>query len=408
MLITLVAACAVLVVQTIYRARSERLAASWVLAVNEDLPNQTGRIDLLSAAYRIDRCFKSMEGPSSNQAGIKLSPNRDDQKVLFITEVRSAIVNAETMKPTSSEYFCHANLTLNPKKSSPGKHNQSFPIPTHMDWRLVTLVPGMMDIHLPEGFGLPIRNGTLLDYFTMALNLNASAPKETVRIKTQIAYSGRPNTRALFLRPLYVYQQFRQKSGAKVGEETGHVGAACGLSCNRNMVGVNPSQSIDFRVPEHPGASCCVANASDGGIMRQFDADNTIHWMVPPGKHRYTTDVTKELELPFDTTAHLVTGHLHPMGKALRLVDTDSGAVIFEIRAEDHQGKTGVKSISEIVSRSGIPLRKDGHYELQADYENTTSGDVDAMAIMYLYLAESPDKTAMVANRQTPDSRPGL
>lgn len=407
-MITLGIVVAVFAVQKVARARSERLAASRVLAVNEDLPNQTGRIDLLSGAYRIDRCFKSMEGPYSNQAGIKLSPNQDDQKVLFITEVQSSIVNAETLKPTSSEYFCHANLTLNPKKSSPEKHNQGFAVPTHMDWRLITLVPGVMDIHLPDGFGLPVKNGTPLDFFTMALNLNASAPKETVRIKTLVTYSSRQDTRALFLRPLYVHQQFRQKSGARVAENDSHAGAACGLSCNRNMLGLNPSRSIDLRVPDHPGATCCVANASNSGIMRQFDADNTIHWMVPPGKHRYTTDVTAEFELPFDTTAHFVTGHLHPMGKALRLIDTDSKTVLFEIRAEDHKDKTGVKTISEIVSRSGVPLRKNGHYELQADYENTTSSDVDAMAIMYLYLAESPDKASMVAGPKTADSTAGL
>ena len=407
-MITLGIFAAVFILQIVSHARSERLAAPRVLAVNEDLPNQTGRIDLLSAAYRIDRCFKSMEGPNGNQAEIKLSPNGNDQEILFITEVRSAMVNAETLKPTSSEYFCHANLTLNPVKSSPEKHNQSFAAPTHMDWRLLTLVPGMMDLHLPEGFGLPVRNGTFLDFYTMALNLNASAPKETVRIETQITYSHSPHTRALFMRPLYVHQQFQQKSGAEIVEGGSHAGAACGLSCSRDMLGLNPSRSINLSIPEHPGATCCVANASVGGIMRQFDADNTIHWMVPPGRHRYTTDVTKEFELPFDTTAHFVTGHLHPLGKALRLIDADSGAVIFEIRAEDHQDKVGVKAMSEIVSRSGVPLRKDGHYELQADYDNTTSGDVDAMAIMYLYLAEFPDTTSIAVNQKAPDSITGF
>ena len=45
-----------------------------------------------------------------------------------------------------------------------------------------------MDIRLREGFGVPLKAGTRLDNFTMALNQNAGKPDRTVRMKTNIWY----------------------------------------------------------------------------------------------------------------------------------------------------------------------------------------------------------------------------
>ena len=133
--------------------------------------------------------------------------------------------------------------------------------------------------------------------------------------------------------------------------------------------------------------------------MQQFGSDNTIHWMVPPGKHSFRTDVTAQMELPYDTTAHLITGHLHPYGKSMRLIDKKSGKVLFEITSQDFADKVGVLRMSEIVSQVGVPLRKDHQLEMVADYENTTDHPIDAMAIMYLYLAESPDRELFAAKQ---------
>ena len=263
-----------------------------------------------------------------------------------------------------------------------------------MDWRLATLVPGAMDMKLPEGFGLPIKNGTLLDYFTMSLNQNQGTPEQTVRIKTRIDYAADKPMRSLFRRAIYVHQQYRQATGQQVVEDSQmHAGAQCGQSCPRNQLGKNPSYFLDLAGGQHPGASCCVDLASAGGIVQQFGADNTVHWMVPPGKHSFATDVSKQLELPYATTVHCAFGHLHPYGKGLRLVDKKTGQVVCEVKSEDYSDKLGVKHMSEVSSTQGLPLAKDGQYELVADYDNGTDHPIDAMAIMYLYLAESPDKS---------------
>ena len=369
------------------------LATSSILS-NSESPGGKGHLEILSEAYSIDRMFQSMEGPSGNQPMLKLSPGCKDDEVLFVTGVSSQVVDAKNRAEVSPEFFCHANLTLNPATSSPDKHNASFEQPTHMDWRLATLVPGSMSLQLPEGFGVPVKNGTLLDYYTMALNQNPGVPSQKIRIKSRIDYTRAPNTRALFRRSVYVHQQYRETHAAAPAAipATEHAGAACGLSCDRNQLGKDPSLFVNLSSPAHPGATCCVSNASAGGLMKQFGNNNTIHWMIPPGKHSFKTDVTAQMELPYDTTAHLITGHLHPCGKSMRLVDKMTGKVICEITSEDFSDKVGVKHMSEILSPGGIPIRKDSQLELVADYENTTDHPIDAMAIMYLYLAESPDR----------------
>ena len=405
LLVLLAVASTVLVVQKTVQSRIRAWETPSILNTSENNANGRGSVEILSAPYRLDRVYQSMEGPSGNQGGIKLSPERGNDEVLYVTGVKSEVVDKDNKHSVSQEYFCHANLTLSQMSTDPETHNQGFARPTHMDWRLATLMPGRMEMKLPEGFGVPVKNGTLLDYFSMSINQNESAPRQTVRFRSKIDYTSAADTRALFRRSIYVHQKFRESvpdltqtvtADAQAGV---HVGAQCGSSCGRNQLSTIPSLAIDLSKPSHPGAACCVVSASMGGAARQFGEDSTIHWMVPPGEHSYTSDVSPQFELPFDTTAHYITGHLHPFGKRMRLIDKDNSCVVFEITSKDFSDKLGVQYMSEIINKPGVKLRKGGHYELVADYNNTTASPIDAMAIMYVYLAEDPDKSSSGAGR---------
>ncbi len=159
------------------------VAGAWWYADNLDSPRVLGRtdhgdgshsVDILSPAYKLDRVYKSMRGPHSNQPRLRLAEQLGHDEILWLTGVETSLVEAESLEPISNEYFCHANLTFNPDTTSPEEHNDAFESPTHVDWRLFTLIPGRLRIELPLGFGLPIKNGTLVDYYTMALNQNPS------------------------------------------------------------------------------------------------------------------------------------------------------------------------------------------------------------------------------------------
>ena len=112
------------------------------------------------------------------------------------------------------------------------------------------------------------------------------------------------------------------------------------------------------------------------------------HWVVPPGHHIYTTEITPQLNLPFDTTIHYATIHVHPFARGMELRDMTTGTTIFRLHSQDWPDRVGVAYVEEFKSTEGIPIQRDHRYELSAEYDNTTDTDTDAMAILYLYFLE--------------------
>lgn len=370
----------------------------------------SGVVSLLSTAYRLDRVYMSMTGPHGNHAQIQLSDAAAGDETLWVTSVESDMVDADSLAAVSNEFFCHANLTLNPETTDPERHNASLDSPGHADWRLFTLIPGRMSMRLPAGFGLPIKNATLLDYFTMALQQNPG-PERDVRMQTRIAYqrsvAGQPPPRALFRRALYVYQQYTDKKvvAAELPNiDPAHLGEFCAENCpvNQQVMGGN---QFGEDLSRHPGASCCVPNASVDGVVSQFGLENTTHWIVPPGRHQYRSEVTPQLRLPFDTTVHYVTGHLHPLGKSLRLVDLETGETVFEITSRSFEDRLGVDWMSEWDSTEGVPIHAGRRYALIAEYDNTLDHAIDAMGIMYLYALDEPPAKVATRREGNPSDR---
>ena len=140
-----------------------------------------------------------------------------------------------------------------------------------------------------------------------------------------------------------------------------HVGAGCG-ELTKASVAESPSAK--------PGQ----------GLMN--------HWVVPPGHHIYTTEITPQLNLPFDTTIHYATIHVHPYARGMELRDMTTGTTIFRLNSQDWPDRVGVAYVEEFKSTDGIPIQRDHRYELSAEYDNTTDVDTDAMAILYLYFLE--------------------
>jgi hypothetical protein len=363
------------------------------------------KLELLSPTSRLDKVYKSMEGPRYNHALIPVSTTASPEETVWVTGIRTDLVDPYSGKEISKEFFCHANLTLNPETLTPAEHNARFPQPTHLNGTLFTLVPGLMDIQLPEGFGIPVRGNSKLDCYLMALNQNPGLPDRSLRMKTQIELQKNKPLKPLFYRTPILYQRYQDESaiaalptlslpgGMGIGHGMGsHPGELCAPSCEKDQLSSLPTL---FRssTPRADGRAndyryCCVDNASLGGILEQFGNDHTIHWMVPPGKHTYRAEITQQLNLPFDTTAHYITGHLHPMGTRLVMRDLDTQETVFEIDAQCMKDRLGVLEISIIKSIEGIPIYTDHRYELIADYDNTSNEPIDAMAILYLYLLD--------------------
>ena len=110
-----------------------------------------------------------------------------------------------------------------------------------------------------------------------------------------------------------------------------------------------------------------------------------MHWLIPPGRYESHVPVTEQLAVPYDTTAHYATGHLHPYAKSLALVDTTAQRTLFTIHSRDFDDRIGVAEMEELSLPQGVELFKDHQYELVTVYDNPTSEPVDAMSILYVY-----------------------
>ncbi|HYV51318.1 MAG TPA: hypothetical protein VE910_05395 [Dongiaceae bacterium] len=319
-----------------------------------------GSVTLLSQTYTLDRIYHSMQGPYGILGDIELE-REDPKKVVWITGVETTVMGKDGETAISPEFFCHANLTLSEKGNTPDAHNASFGGETHLDWRLFTLVPGRLSQHLPEGFGVPVLGGEPLDFLAMSLNQNVTDRTVLARFRTKVFYvpDGVRPMHAVFRRALYGYEQMGHgvKEGACMGGS--HPGQACGPFQGRT--------------------------ASKHGFVQSVGPEKTIHWLVSPGEYEAHTPVDDQLNLPFDTTVHYVTGHLHPFGVSLALRDLTTDETLFTIKAQDWNDRLGVADMDEISSPEGIALHHDHKYELVTVYNNTTPADIDAMSILYLY-----------------------
>ena len=313
-------------------------------------------LTLVSDEYRLDKIYRSMEGPMSIASGIHFA-NRDKSRVQWVTGLETQVVDATEETPISQEFFCHSNLTFAEHSVTPSAVNQRFGGKTHFDWRLFTLAPGRLSIELPPGFGVPVPADTPLDYLTMSLNLNPHSNPVNVRMRTTVhtIAAGEPGapSKALFRRALYVLQP--KDPSAQMGP-----------ACMANSM-------------QHIGAGCAEFKPPEGAVN---------HWIVTPGHHVYKTEITPQLNLPFDTTVHYATIHVHPFARAMELRDLTTGQIILQLHSRDWADRLGVAHVDEIKSISGIPIFRDHRYELSAEYDNTSPSKTDAMAILYLYLLE--------------------
>ena len=322
-------------------------------------------LTLVSDPYRLDKIYHSMEGPMSIQSGIRLA-TAEKSKVQWITGLETQVVDATEQKPISQEFFCHSNLTFGEHGLTPDQHNEELGGKTHLDWRLFTLVPGRLAIDLPPGFGVPIPKDAALDYLTMSLNLNARDRAVNVRMRTKVHTiagdePGAP-TKALFRRALYVMQRRSQAA------DTGH-------SCMANAR------------TQHIGAGC--AEVSKANLTAGKPGEDLMNqWSVPPGRHAYTMEITPQLNLPFDTTIHYATIHVHPFARGMELRDLTTGITVFRLNSQDWPDRIGVAHVDEFKSVDGVRIFRDHRYELSAEYDNTSASNADAMAILYLYLLE--------------------
>jgi len=341
------------------------LACGLAVAEEKPLPGspapEVRSLDVLSKTYLVDRKYKSMLGPESTQP-VFLS-QADPPELLWVTGFRAVMVGADGATPASQEFMCHSNLDLNMNL-----HRRLFGLARDLPNRVFTLSQGQQEIRFPDGFGLPVLSSEPFRLTTQVLNHNIEGKSFEVRHKVTIDYV-RDADLAAPLKPLFQV-------------------AATGMVL---MDGKNPYYGIPDPNAEAHGPGCLVGqNAQDTGFILTDPQGGrfTGHWLVKPGRQVNHSNITRYMNLPFDTTVHYIAIHLHPFAESLELRDLTAGTSVYTSRVRPSEGRIGIDHVDHFTSAEGIPLYKDHQYELVSVYDNTSGEDQDSMAVMYMYLLD--------------------
>jgi hypothetical protein len=311
-------------------------------------------LTLVSETLRIDTTYHSMEGPYY-QVRFTMGPaERSD--IVWITAMSADVVTPK-LAPLPVEFFCHANLDFDADV-----HRRLFKTDRAISNRLFTLSQGHEVMRFPDGFGIPVRTNETLSLTTQVLSNNGvDAPKEVrVRIRVHYVRSGERPMKALALTSAI--------GAVSTDGQNGHHGMHDGHQMGAATAGVAKSQH-EFR----------------DTLGHRFSG----HWIVPPGQHRVRTVVTEWMKVEPDTRVHYIGVHVHPFAQRITLRDMTTGQEVFTSHITPLEGRIGISKVTDFSSARGLRLHADHHYELIADYENPTPRDVDAMAVLFLYVRDA-------------------
>ena len=314
---------------------------------------------VLSEVYTVDRKYRSMMGPYSEQ-DIVLG-DAENPELLWITGYRAVMVGPEGEQPMAQDFMCHSNLDIDVDA-----HNKLLGASYGFGSRLFTLSQGQLEVRFPEGFGIPILSSEPLSLATQVLNLNHEGEPLQVRHKVSVEFVrdsdiGIP-MKALFPSSAYgltLLEGDEGYFGVKDPEQEAH-GPGC-------LVGSNASE-----------------HEYDDGMGRKFSG----HWVVPPGRQVNRTLVTELMRLPYDTRIHYIAVHLHPFAESLELRNLTTGETLFQSQAQNFEDRIGLAHVDSFSSVEGIPVDADHEYEIVSVYNNTSQEEQDSMAVMYLYLRD--------------------
>jgi hypothetical protein len=315
-----------------------------------------------------------MFGPMDRDEVTLLST--EEPEVLWITGIRVEIVGADGESTESPEFFCHS-VFLN-TQSQPRNRERILGPRLGRGKKLFTLVQGLTDVRFPEGFGMPVLSNDLFESQVMVMNPSERDEAIHVGVDSRIDFIRDSELdqkmKPLFVLPLVTKVPVEGQGADHASHEHG------GESCLSSDADATAATSVD-RLGH---TKVLPITRSESGI------EQTGHWYVPPGRHVYRHRLEPMAKrLPFDTRAHYIFGHLHPFGESLELIDVTTGESVFKAIAHNYPDQIAVEEITHYSSTEGIPILRNHEYEIVAVYNNTTSHDVDSMAVMYLYLHDA-------------------
>jgi len=339
--------------------RSASAAASEVQTMN-----------IRSASLSIDTIYRSMQGPYETQ----LVQFNEDEELLWLTGYKAQVMDAQSGERLSDGFMCHNNLNIAQKEELPWRVKT-----LGTSTRLFTLTEGQTEVKLPEGFGVPIPANAEMNAISQVLNHNQPKINLEAVHNIELQYL-KESELAEPLIPLYQQAVFVTKQVSGPAGEQGQP-PVCGVE-------EPDSSSILGKRPKH----VCAIEYSKEEYNPYHDRQGrsfTGHWKIPNGMEVLETDVTRMLNLPYNTTVHYIGVHMHPFAKSLELWDVTADTMLFKAHVKGYEQGIGIEEIDHYSSQQGFEVFADHHYKLRSVYDCTDSLEHHtAMATMFLYLRD--------------------
>jgi len=316
-----------------------------------NITNKNQTLSLITPTLVVDQIYKSMEGPKVMRS-FQIDSKTDD--LVWITSFETKAISTNEVDALSNDYICHTNIDF-----YDGEHysrwNLNERIGQHYP-RLTSMSNGIEKYNFPDGFGFPVFGNENLFLSTQTLNHNIKSDPFSVKHQINLGYKPHSKT----MKPLQSKTVFIM------------------LPYNTD----NP-----FQGPTEANPNMCLP-VETGNHSYSNDKGESLsgHWVVFPGRKRYSYDITHQLQLKDSTTLHHIATHLHPYAETLTLKNKTKDTVIFTSIAENYTDKTGLKRVSSFSSAEGVMLYPDHAYELILEVNNTSGSDQDMMASMFLFL----------------------
>ncbi|MDA0376621.1 MAG: hypothetical protein O3A80_04940 [bacterium] len=321
--------------------------------------------DFISKTLVIDDIYPSMRGPYDKVYGA-IEPDSPPEPI-WIKNIDFIAIDMDGRDHLTDKHLCHGQLLFEDMKEFSNTNAERFFRERTLPRKVFTGIQGQLDLPLPDGFGIPVYSDETLEFITMAFNLDPEVEPFDMKVKTQVSYIKDSDTNGK-MRSL-------GKSAIDITLPISH--EAFTGNGNHSACGV----TLDDQLQTGRHAVDSSANLRDIGEGQK----GTNHFLVAPGIHEYKYQIDGSEIVPFDTTVHMILGHLHPYGDFLEIKDLTTNEVLFVSHALPNEKFHYVQNMTSYSSPIGIPFFVDHKYEYRAVYDNTSDQDIDAMAVMYFY-----------------------
>lgn len=301
----------------------------------------------------------------------------DGQKrnLYWFKGIKVEVVDENGKVMPSGEFICHLNLDVDvAERNKIFKEGEAC-----RNARLVTLTQGQTEFRFPEGYGVPVASDESWTFTFQAANRTTD---EHRRLKQRCTVSFIKDSDLVFpIKALNWYTPYITVVVDRGSEEASLAEHAAGPSCLGTSEGVSAPNSV-------PGS------VIKDSLKRQLSG----HWVVPPGKHFYSSPITEERESGFakkDRKVHAVWSHVHPLCSKWSLVSCSGGrrSPVFTARARTTvkpgpQPGLIIETIEPIASKKGLDMPAGRRYELEATYDNTSGQPQDSMVALGIFFAD--------------------